>query len=120
MIQVKSGATRHVVLIGGLAFKIPRLTHWAMFLQGLLANMQERTWSEMSDRLCPVKFALWGGFLTVMPRVEPLTAEQWEAMDKKAYRSFCSNKGKGFLPIEYKQCSFGMLQGTMVSVDYGT
>lgn len=118
--RIKSGATRHVILWGNWAFKIPRLTGWVHFLNGLLANLQEKAFAPTSERLCPVLFSLPGGFLIVQARTEPLTDEQWAALDKRSYRSFTSNRGIGFLPVEYKRDSFGNLDGVLVAVDYGS
>lgn len=118
-IVLRSGATRHVVLIGGLAFKIPRVTHWRLFLYGLLGNMQERRWSGASDRLCPVLFALPGGWLVVMPRVAPLTDIEWEVLDA-LWDSLYGEDAEMLLPVERKRCSVGTLGRRFVAVDYGS
>lgn len=39
--QVKTGVTRVVFLIGDYAIKIPKCMIWNHFLKGLLANMEE-------------------------------------------------------------------------------
>lgn len=119
MVQIKTGTTRRVVLVGRLAFKTPRFSSWESFLKGLLANLRERSWSGFSERLCPVYFAMWGGFLSVMPRTTDLTDDQWSSFDTASYRSFCSNRGS-FIPVERKRTSFGILRGEIVAVNYGT
>ncbi len=44
--RVTTGVTRTVFLCGRLAFKLPCMRYgWRLFLQGLLANMQEREFS---------------------------------------------------------------------------
>ncbi len=56
------GVTREVLLVGGFAVKLPKLTYgWKMFLCGLLANMQEREFASLRwPELCPVLFAVPG------------------------------------------------------------
>lgn len=112
------GATRTVILVGGLAFKFPSLAYgWRPFLRGLLANMQERDWwhSSANDGLCPIRFSLPGGFLVVMPRCEPVVDVA------KVYESFVE-RGSHRIPAENKDDSFGWLGGDvghLVVVDYG-
>lgn len=110
MIQWKRGITREVILIGRYAIKLPSIRSWMLFLQGLLGNMQERDLMCLDNRLCPVVFSLWGGWLNIMPRCEPLV-EFTEEMDTICdYLTF----------IEKKLCSFGTLDGKLVAVDYGS
>lgn len=114
---VGTGVTRHVVLIGSLAFKFPRLTYgWRMFLCGLLANHSERTWGRSGlTGICPVVFALPGGWLVVQRRAELMTDEQWADFDARA---FCE-RGEYLIPAEHKSDSFGWLNGEVVALDYG-
>lgn len=114
--SIKHGSTRIVLLIAGLAFKVPSFVSWRLFLSGLLANMQERQFSRMSDRLCPVLFHVPGGFLTVMRRAEPLTRDEYFGMDVGDFL----DGGDFVLPVEDKLCSFGKVGGRIVAVDYGS
>lgn len=107
--QIKSGATRHVFLIGTKAIKIPRCTHWHLFLTGLLANMQERRFSGVFENLA----LCWGdplGFFIVMPRASPLSDEAWASVNVDEWADM----------VESKQDSFGMIDGKVVAVDYGS
>lgn len=97
-----------MLLLGPLAFKIPRLTHGRAFLNGLLANLTEAEFSRLRDpRLCPVLLALPLGLLVVMQRAEPLppavALPRWDD-----------------LPVERKRDSFGLVGGRRVAVDYGS
>lgn len=117
--EVKRGATRTVLLIGRLALKFPRCTEWRTFLLGLLANMQERDFSTLQFvPLCPVLFALPGGFLVVMPRVRSLTWEEFDETHRPECWDLATNPEHPFR-CEHKQCSFGWLHGKIVVVDYG-
>ena len=113
----RQGITREVFLIGRWAFKFPRIVSgWRMFLCGLLANMQERSFAAAGwPELCPVVFSIPGGWLVVMRRARPLTPEEWSNF--RPY-DFCE-KGDHVIPAETKLDSFGVLDSRIVAVDYG-
>lgn len=113
-----TGATRFVVLTTNYAFKFPRLWPYRNFLQGLLANMQEANfWTMRDERLCPVVFSLWGGWLVMMPRARMMTEAEWLAFDAA---HFCDSPGSDtVVPAEHKPSSFGYLNGVVVAIDYG-
>jgi hypothetical protein len=113
---VKSGATRHVLLTQKWAIKTPRITHWRAFLNGLLANDQEVTFSKMRDaRMCSVVFRLPLSFVIVMPRCRTLTVDE--------HQRFVTNKLQLWdgVPVEViKPDSFAWLNGNVVAIDYGS
>lgn len=113
----RNGISRTVLLVGRHAVKIPVLRYgWKKFLQGLLANMQEREFSKAGwPELCPVKFSLPGGFLLVMPRVQVMTDEEFDRFD---YVGFVFKEDRK-IPVEPKSDSFGWLNGCVVAIDYG-
>ena len=114
--QFKQGASRYVFLIGSYAIKIPRCSAWNLFLHGLLANMQEQTfWQARWVQLCPVLFRVPGGFLIVMPRCEPITVP----LSRDEYLAFVE-QADYTVPVEHKQDSFGIYQGRLVAIDYGS
>lgn len=110
------GVTRQVLLIGGLAFKIPRLNYgWPMFLRGLLGNMQEAVFGRCGwEGICPVVWHIPGGWLVVQRRVRVLTDAEFDAMD---YDAVCNRPGQP-IPAERKSDSFGWLNGRVVAIDY--
>ena len=111
------GATRIVLLVGGYAVKVPLPQTWRTFLNGLLANMQEREFSRTGwPELCPVVGSLPGGWLVVMRRTEPLTCYEYNVFDTREF----IERSDGVIPVEEKQDSFGWLDGRIVAVDYGT
>lgn len=124
MMQLRAGRTRTVFLTKRWAFKIPVVTHgWQYFLCGLLANMQERWLSSVTEdgpdagKLCPVFFRCPLGFLIGMPRAIEFSDEDF-AEWRPNYESFVSY-ANGLLPVEPKASSFGFLNGIVVAVDYG-
>lgn len=115
--SVHLGATRLVILTKTRAFKLPSLWSWKHFLEGLLANMQEKVFSDAKwPELCPVTFYIPGGFLSVMPRTVPLSDHEWEVFD---YSTFVDREDY-VIPAEDKRDSFGVLRGRLVAIDYGS
>jgi len=116
LVLVKHGATRTVLLIHRWAVKIPSCIEWRLFLQGLLANMQERKFAGTEwPEFCPVIFGVPGGWLLVMRRAQPLTDDEWERFEPY---TFCTPKDR-IIPAEAKRDSFGTLNKKIVAVDYG-
>jgi len=110
--KIKRGTTRTVFLINRYAIKIPTTVDWPLFLSGLLANMQEATFSTMkSDKLCPVIFSFPGGFFNVMPRCQSVTLAE--------YAKHLVELENWPVPVENKLDSVGWLNGKIVAVDYG-
>ena len=111
-----NGTTRTTILIGNLAFKIPKLTknhfynRFQYFLQGWLSNLNENIWynSEIYDYLCPVKFSFYG-LVLIMPRTTPITVVEFSKLTRSDY----------FGAVEWKRDSFGKLNNKIVIVDYG-
>lgn len=117
--DVKVGSTRLVVLVWDFAIKLPRLYSWKSFLCGILANMQENEFSRLRlKELCPVLFCSWGGFVTVMPRCEEVRLADWDSFN---YWEFVDGPDPScILPVEEKRSSFGILDGRIVAIDYGS
>lgn len=130
-IELKHGCTRFVFLTKNYAIKVPQFKYeWRHFLLGLLANMQEVTFSKIKDeRLCPVKFYIPGGWLLVMPRCIPITENVFFDLD---VTRFWPNESEDYhpaneceranynVPVENKQDSFGWFNGKIVAIDYGS
>lgn len=114
--KIARGSTRTVLLTNNYAFKFPTWHSWPLFLQGLLANMQECTFGTIGwDGVCPVFWCIPGGFLVVMPRALPITDELWDQLDV----STLIHHEHYTIPVEAKQTSFGLLNGNIVAIDYG-
>ncbi len=114
------GCTRHVILVGHYAIKVPRMNYgWRMFLNGLLANMQECAFSAAKwSELCPVLWAAPGGWMVVMPRVRVMTDAEFEVFDREAF--IRRPNDDGIVPAEAKSDSFGWMNGRVVAIDYGS
>lgn len=124
---VRTGVTRDVFLVGSLAFKLPKLTYgWKCFLQGLLANMQERQFAATGwPEFCPIRFSIPGGWLVVMSRARPLTAAELATapIEMKPFAHgavpWLTLDADYIIPVECKEDSFGVFEGRIVAVDYG-
>ena len=130
-ITLKHGCTRFVFLTKNYAIKVPQFKYeWRHFLLGLLANMQEVTFSKIKDdRLCPIWFYIPGGWLLIMPRCAPITEDVFFDLD---VTKFWPNESEDYhpkneceranynVPVENKQDSFGWLNGKIVAIDYGS
>lgn len=113
---LKTGVTRAVLLIGPYAFKFPRAHSWKNFLLGLLANMQEVSFSKVGwPELCPVVFSLPGGFMVVMLRAREMTQQEFDSFEMKVW----VERAGYTVPAELKADSFGWLDGSIVAIDYG-
>jgi hypothetical protein len=112
----RQGCTRIVILTKRYAFKIPNIEEYRLFLQGLLANMQEVVFSSAKyEGFCPVIFYLQFGLLIVMPRVKVLTDEEFQKFDYETFRERYDYE----IPSERKASSFGWLNDEIVAIDYG-
>lgn len=118
----RTGCSRIVILTRRWALKIPAFIDssnrwsWRTFCEGMLANMQEVAFSRAEwPELCPVRFHLPLGILSVMPKVRLLTDEEFCAMDFKAF----TEKENYYVPVEKKANSFGWLNEKVVVIDYG-
>lgn len=106
-----------VFIFNSFVVKIPLLESWKSFLNGLLANLQERAFTATNWReLCPVVASCPLGFWLIMPFVRPLTNDEWEGFD---YFEFAFKDGY-VIPVENKRNSFGVYKGEVVAIDYGT
>lgn len=75
-------------------------------------NMNEVSRRKLSKHFCPIKFWLPGGFLVVMKRAQAVKLEDSTFENfRKINQLHCF--------VERKDCSFGLLEGKLVAVDYG-
>ena len=116
----RNGVTRIVILIGSWAIKLPRFDYgWRLGLQGLLANHQEEAlWQDTRwAELCPVLWSVPGGFALIMRRARPLDDVEFEDFCLNGWIMYPDNER---IPVEKKADSFGILDGRVVAVDYGS
>lgn len=113
--MVRRGVTRTVFLVGRWAIKVPSLrgdsqgNRLGSFCWGVLANLNERTWSSYegwAGQVAPVRVSLWG-LVQIYPRCAPVSRgwrEGLAVMDPD--------------PGDHKADNYGVLDGRVVRVDY--
>ena len=106
---IRIGTSRLVILTKRFAFKLPCILGWRRFLCGLLANIHECEWDGYSELLCPIVFSLPGGWIVVMKRASELVS--LEDVDLNLFAG---------LPLDIKPSNFGLLDGKVVLIDYGS
>lgn len=121
------GVTRWVFLIGKYAIKIPSLSSWKQFLNGLLANMQEREFSKMDKSSChynliaDVHYCDPLGFLLIMERADYALSDwiicAWERHIVENLFKECEKHG---IPVDKKLSNVGKFAGYELKlIDYG-
>ncbi|QBO61594.1 hypothetical protein G17_00098 [Escherichia phage vB_EcoM_G17] len=116
------GATRTVILIGEYAIKIPTFKSWKLFLTGMIANLNERSWMQYSNRsdssICPTLWSSCTGLVTVQKRCKPVQHRGlfWVELCALALNSELSTD---FFYSDAKPENFGYLGGKLVKLDYG-
>lgn len=118
MFRTMRGSSRLAISLQDIyVLKIPNFSSYSQFLHGILANLQEKTFSSAGwTELCPVTIAGNSGLWLIMPYARPLTDEEWESFD---YDAFVEQK-QYRVPAEKKRDSFGVWYGKVVAVDYGS
>lgn len=118
LFTVMRGSSRIVIsLQNRYVLKIPNFSSYKQFLFGLLANLQEKTFSSAKwSELCPVIAAGNSGLWLFMDYARPLTDSEWAGFD---YDMFVDQE-EYVVPVENKRDSFGVLNSQIVAVDYGS
>jgi hypothetical protein len=124
----KNGVTRVVFIFKRHVLKLPTLKRWDLFLNGLLANMQERdfgmtkTPAPRFPYLCPVRHASRLGFWLVMDKASPASEQECaDILDKiKATPDNDLELAYDFYLSDSKQCNWGVHpKYGIVKIDYG-
>ena len=126
--MLRKGATRAVLLIGPYAIKVPRTYSWRTFLNGLLANMQERMfWYQMKSPLCAkVHYADPIGLVLVMERADRVLGEglygakQLTPEEASRAHEFFDRCKAASLPVDPTCSNIGVFGDTLKLIDYGS
>lgn len=120
MFQLKQGTTRNVLKVGRWALKFPRLNHWGMFLEGLLANRSEQRFNRwLRPWVVEIIWYVPGGWLNVTRWAQPV--------DDEVAKQFLGLLVQGSdIPklrylrdvIENKTDSYGQIGNSVVVLDY--
>jgi len=115
----RQGTTRIVFELKTVVVKVPNFRDgWRLFLLGLLCNLQERQFGALDwPDLCPIVWSSWGGWVVVMKKARMMTRGEFDRFDANG---FIEDGFAGHLPVEPKMSSFGVYDGNVVAVDYGS
>jgi len=116
--MIKRGVTREVLIFRKIVIKIPSLRSWKLFLHGILANLQEKTFSGAHPMLMPVLFCL-AGFILVMPKCERIFYNE-ESILIEALNAIKNDSLYEFLESDFKPMNYGIYMGNVVKIDYGS
>lgn len=114
--ELKVGSSRVVVLVGKYAVKFPRAYSEKSFLYGMYCNVSERKYcvqmrrlSMYSDLVAPSLFCVFGGFVQIQLKCEPLDRE----LSIEEREKFQDVSGG-----DLKSSNFGLLNDKVVCLDY--
>jgi hypothetical protein len=126
LLPFRRGDTRCVFLVPPLVvIKWPRPRNRR---EGISSNLLEREWSRRGfDELSPVIASNKRGWFVVMRWARPLRDAEWEEFsrwDENTFMApcirFCLQRHPA-IPVEAgRRSSYGVFQGRIVAVDYGT
>lgn len=118
--------TRWVIPVGSCVIKLPSLRSWRQFLQGMLANLQEREFSKMDKAAWPrellarVKYCDFLGLCLVMERADcvlPDCPHPSILQQVAEFFALCEEHG---LPVDPRPGNIGMFDGEFRLIDYGS
>lgn len=121
-IELRKGATRCVFLLRGVAVKIPMFCSWESFLNGLLANLQERKfWREIKHpMLARVLYGDPMGLCVVMERADETFSDIGvPANDRRVLNFFFARCAKACLPVDRHFSNIGRFGNKLKLIDYG-
>lgn len=118
--MINKGSTRIVFIFKKFVIKIPSLYSWENFLNGLLANIQERKFATLGrEDLAPIYLSSRLGLFVVMKRARKITEysedELWNILNK----TYSGSDIYDFMLSDYKITNYGMINNKIVKIDYG-
>lgn len=129
---IRRGATRIVFIFKRVVVKVPNNQEYKLFLHGILANLQEKSFSRGCNRddLAKVKFCSHLGFFLVMEKAEVIKLEElwetdwedadsWEQFSDYLHELYKDDEMKEFMLSDPKPSNWGYINGRLVKIDYG-
>jgi hypothetical protein len=116
------GATRRVFIFKTFVIKVPNTQEYKLFLHGILANLQEKVFSQMNrPDLARVKFCDKLGLFLIMERAEVLDIINldWLKFKEDLEERYKDDEMKELMLSDAKPCNWGYIDGELVKIDYG-
>lgn len=117
----KQGSTRIVFVFKNIVIKIPSFVEYKLFLYGLLANIQECTFSKINRKdLGKIYFVSKFGFINIMKRYKVLGWDDWEYIKKEIEKTYEKDDMKDFMLSDLKPQNWGVDEyGRYIKIDFG-
>lgn len=119
---IKKGATRTVFVFNKFVIKIPNFQEYKLFLNGLLANLQEKSFSKMNRiDLAKVKYCNKFGFILIMEKAQELDVKNidWLRFKERLEDKYKNDDMKEFMLSDSKPSNWGYINNKLVKIDYG-
>jgi len=123
-VKITDGITRTVFIFNKFVIKIPTFKQYNLFLRGLLANLNEKSFSGIHSDLARVYWCCGLGFLLIMERAEVIDNDggKWGScwhFIKMLEEKYKDDKLKSFLLSDCKPSNWGLIGDRLVKIDYG-
>lgn len=121
MFKIERGATRIVFVFNKFVIKIPSFKQYNLFLNGLLANLQEKLWTGHHPDLAKVYFCGKLGFFLFMEKAEVLSNDvNWEKTMERLGEKYKDDELSEFMMSDFKPSNWGFINGELKKIDYGS
>lgn len=116
------GTTRCVYLVGKYAIKTPSIQSWEQFLQGMLANLQERCWWKETHHknLARVYYCDCFGLCLIMERANYVICNNPNEFTQKIVAEFFHDCTEAGLPVDPRPSNIGVFDEQYKLIDYGS
>jgi len=118
--KINKGSTRNVLVFRRFVVKIPTLKEYRLFLNGILANLQEKEWSGHHPDLAKVIFCTRFGLFLVMEKAEVVSNNtNWQSFQTMIKEKYKDDDLKEFITSDTKPSNWGYVKNHLVKIDYG-
>lgn len=119
--RILNGVTRIVIVLNKIVIKIPNFRNYKNFLNGILANLQEKEFSNIHDDLAKVKYCNCLGLFLIMEKVEAVDPKNIEYKEFKGriVEKYKNDPLSEFMLSDCKPENWGYKENKLVKLDYG-
>ena len=120
MIKICKWATRTVIVLKKYVIKFPTFKTYELFLNGLLANIQEKKFSGTHKDLAKVKYCNKYGLFLLMEKANVLpNSVDYNDFLKYLKDKYRNDDMKSFMLSDMKVNNWGYINNRIVKIDYG-
>ena len=121
--NIKLGSTRRVFVFRNFVIKIPNTQEYKLFLNGILSNLQEKLFSKMNRLdLAKVKYCDRFGLILIMEKAKEFDYNNlnWLEFKNTLEEKYKNDDMKEFMLSDAKPTNWGIINGELVKIDYGS